>query len=1026
MRVRGKGPTNPAICFIGEAPGWQEDRAGECFVGKTGQELDRLLDCYGLPSRTDCYLTNVYKEYRGADYVYNAADLAADEPELLAELQRTQPRLIVPLGRHATRWLLGDVDMDGVHSIPYEIGICYACASNGSKVLVAGSQDKRLLDLDRVCQQSGLWLANIPSSKLASPSSRVYTDSRDDPHRGGSRSHMPERKMCPAGSFGDSYQGREQSTSQACSESLSLRASTDRREHIYLSDEQSSPLSDVRQTAGAREVCPSCGDALAKIVCFSIFHPAASFHSPELATYVVYGFSQLAKYLEGGIEPRILHDDPYPEPQYEEITDVSSLQSRLCGLPQGAPLAIDTEGYPHAPWSVQFASEPGTGYLIRANRGELLRQFGEYLARSRPTLIYHSALHDLSMMRVLGLPTDLPFEDTMVMAYLLQLEPQGLKALATRHANMAMQSYDEVMGDAGQLLAQEYLADLWDIETFYWQERNQAEFDRRKTEIWTDKKGKVQSGRRITKVPELAKTSLHKATQRALQSKNARKLWDNQTSDIEVAAYRQLGSMPEATLDLVDPAMAVHYGCRDADATVRVRPQLRRRVDDLGLGPVYQLELGTYPLIARMQFVGIRPDLDHFAALSTRLHDEIATIHTRLVGFTGSATFNANSGDQVADYLFDELGLESLKNTRSGRGSTNDKILEALERAYPELPVIADIRQYREVYKLKHTFVDRLPDFVHRWPFDGRVHATFRTTRVVTGRLAASDPNLLAMPKHGKFAKDFRRGWVPEPGHVFGSWDLSQAELRGAAHLSQDPVMLAIYRGEKRNPDGSMIDLHAVLGERIFGIPAQQQDESLHRLPMKEINFGYWMGQTAKGLVISLAKVGMRLSEDDAQRWLDEADALYVGAKPYKAAMIEHARKYGFVRCLSGRIRYIGGIRSTDARIREAAEREAFATPVQESAQLIAKHAETVLYNEILVPLWRQGRYIEPLLFIHDDLFLEFENEDLARDVHPMMVHAMTQSYTGLSVPIETEGTWGYSWCKAPKKGAEPGDMVKF
>jgi DNA polymerase-1 len=188
----------------------------------------------------------------------------------------------------------------------------------------------------------------------------------------------------------------------------------------------------------------------------------------------------------------------------------------------------------------------------------------------------------------------------------------------------------------------------------------------------------------------------------------------------------------------------------------------------MGLRDVYELELGTYPLIDRMSYVGIKPDLPHFAAMSEDLQFEIDALRTELCRTTGIADFNANSGDQVANYLFGSLGLEGYKRTSEGRYSTNDKVLEALEKEHPEIIDLQTIRSYREVYKLKNTFVDRIPDFVRRYPFDGRVHATFRTTSVVTGRLAASDPNLLAQPKHGQFAKRFRRGWIAADGHWLG------------------------------------------------------------------------------------------------------------------------------------------------------------------------------------------------------------------------------------------------------------------
>lgn len=410
---------------------------------------------------------------------------------------------------------------------------------------------------------------------------------------------------------------------------------------------------------------------------------------------------------------------------------------------------------------------------------------------------------------------------------------------------------------------------------------------------------------------------------------------------------------------------------------------------------------------------------------------EIADRQVKLEAETGIEGFNANSGDQVAHFLFEVLGLEGTKKTDSGtRYSTNDKILEALEHEHPDVPVLTTIRDVRELTKLKFTFVDQIPAFTHRWPFDERIHATFRTTRVVTGRLAASDPNLLAQPKHGQFAKRFRRGWVAEEGHLLAEWDLSQVELRVLAHLSQDPVMLAVYRGELRNPDGSRIDLHAALAERIFGVKPKDQDGSKHRLPAKAVNFGLPMGMTCHGLMIELRKNGLMLDEDDAQRWIDETMRLYKGVPRYQQGKIAEARRQGYVRCLSGRIRYIGGTQARDERIRAEAERFAFSTPIQEGAQWIMKRAEGVIWQEVCLHYQHERRYVEPLLQVHDALDFELEEDPrLAQEVHRRMVAVLTDGPPGFSVPIETSGDVGRNLCHYDPKDphAEPGrDMIAF
>ncbi len=864
MRVHGVGPVPCDLCFVGEAPGWQEDRVGRPFVGKTGTELDRYLTGDSLPTRAGVFLTNLYRQYMSKDYVYTAEDLAADEPELLTELARVRPRTIVTLGRHSTRYFLGDVDMDAVERIP--------------------------------------WLG-----------------------------------------------------------------------------------------AGRWE----------GITVYPIIHPAAGMHNPEMSPYVVAGFEALATFYQTGVPaPRRLYDDPYPEPNYAEVQTQSDLQRLRSNLREVTLLGVDTEGSPAHPWSVQCSTRPGGGVAI-VHTPQGLRpgrclglELGLHLARTRPRLVYHSALHDLGMMRALGLPDDLPFDDTMVMAYLLQLEPQDLKAGCLRHCNMRMQSYEDIMRDVDHRLTREWLRWVWEALSTFHREDQERAFEVEKAK-----------GRRIRALPKLPKSPFYRAVERCLTSKRPRALWGDQDDAVQAAGVRLLGPIPEPSLDRVDRQEAIRYGCRDADGTLRLREQLWPKIQSLGLEDVYHLEVATYPLIDRMQRIGLKPDLPQFARLSGALEMEIRRLKRTLEEVTGWESFNANSGDHVAELLFDRMGLEPLKMTRSGdRGSTNDKILEALERS-TALPVITDIRRYREFYKLKYTFVDQMPSYVNRWPYDGRIHTTFRTTRVVTGRLAATKPNVLAQPEHGSFADEFKRGWVAEEGHVLCSWDESQVELRVLAHLSQDPVMLGVYRGERRNPDGTPIDLHAALAERIFGVPPHRQSKSEHRLPAKAINFGIPMGMTKHGLMIELRKNGVDADEDTAQRWLDETLDLYRGVRVYMDQRIREAERDGRVRCLSGRLRYIGGIGSRDERIREEAERFAFSTPIQEGATWIMKQAEVRIWEAIKAH-WAAGRWVEPILQVHDRLDLECQ-EGLERELHRQMTTLMTIPPQGFSVPLAVEGAYG-------------------
>jgi hypothetical protein len=355
-------------------------------------------------------------------------------------------------------------------------------------------------------------------------------------------------------------------------------------------------------------------------------------------------------------------------------------------------------------------------------------------------------------------------EDTMLMAYELGVIPQGLKALAVRECAMPMMGYQEVLGDAQERHTLRYLNELWG--------RENARYQRMRDEDFRFQKDILK--RRIKVRPKLPKLPLMSAAERVLGSKDPYKLWNNQNDDVLAGAYKVMRSeVPEASLSDVDPEVAIRYAGRDPDATLRVAHQLLPRVRAMGLEPVYRLDLSTLPIIARMMDVGIKPDPEAFAKLSTLLDKELLVLQRKLADVTTWGDFNPNSGDQVAEYLYGVLGVEQQgKQTDSGRGSTNDKVLEALQRMYPEYPQIADIRSYREYHKLRWTFVERLPELVERWPFDQRIHCELMLNRTPSGRLAAKAPNLLAMPRMLRAA---RRLHVPVAGRI-----PSRAEGRGA------------------------------------------------------------------------------------------------------------------------------------------------------------------------------------------------------------------------------------------------------
>lgn len=285
-------------------------------------------------------------------------------------------------------------------------------------------------------------------------------------------------------------------------------------------------------------------------VIFPITNPAAGFRSPEVQAQVDWGFRELATFIAGDIQPRELFKDAHPNPTYIELDDPAVVKAMLH---EAENIYVDTEGRGDRPWSVQFAFQPGTAYLIRVSNEKALRAFFDALLKWQPRVNFHGSLYDFGILRallqLLKLPVDalyrFEFEDTQIMAYLLQLEPIGLKPNAVRHCNMVMQDYMEVLGDAQIRLSQDYLVRIFDIEQAKYEQRQHEEFERINRTPLIDPKTNLprrsKTGdiryRRISKPPALPKSDLHKAALRVLGSADPFKLWGDQREDIRVAAY---------------------------------------------------------------------------------------------------------------------------------------------------------------------------------------------------------------------------------------------------------------------------------------------------------------------------------------------------------------------------------------------------------------------------------------------------------------------------------------------------------
>jgi len=281
---------------------------------------------------------------------------------------------------------------------------------------------------------------------------------------------------------------------------------------------------------------------------FPTAHIAA--YTPDMQARVSYDFNCLKDVMYGeATEPRALFGDAFPEPTYIEVTDPKWLRCVLTGLSR---VYIDTEGHPDRVWSLQFAAQPGTAYLVRMENRPCLQAFMRWLLAERPRVVFHGSLHDLGIMRAILQACDLPvealyqirFDDTQIMAYLLQAEPVGLKPNCVRHCGMRMQDYNDVLGDAQIRLSQDYLIKIFDVEQARYRQRQvEARDETNRTPLLgkdgkpkRDKQGHVKF-HKTSVLPALPRTDLHKAAERVLRSARPFQLWQDQNEDIKVAAY---------------------------------------------------------------------------------------------------------------------------------------------------------------------------------------------------------------------------------------------------------------------------------------------------------------------------------------------------------------------------------------------------------------------------------------------------------------------------------------------------------
>jgi DNA polymerase-1 len=400
-----------------------------------------------------------------------------------------------------------------------------------------------------------------------------------------------------------------------------------------------------------------------------------------------------------------------------------------------------------------------------------------------------------------------------------------------------------------------------------------------------------------------------------------------------------------------------------------------------------ELELPLVPVLADMEWDGVTIDIPLFARVSNELARDLQTLEQKIAASAG-ASVNLNSPKQLGTLLFEKLQLPVLKKTKTG-ASTDAEVLEQLAAMGHEVPQL--IMEYREVQKLKSTYVDLLPAEVH--PATGRIHTSYHQTGASTGRLSSSDPNLQNIPVRTRRGQEIRRGFIPREGWRFIAADYSQIELRLLAHFSEDERFIAAFRAGR--------DIHRETAALIFGIP-EAQVTSEQRSRAKTINFGTIYGQGPFALSKQLD-----ISQEEAKAFIEAYFARFPSVRGYLDRMVQQARELGYVETLAGRRRYIPEIKDKSFNTRAFGERIATNTPLQGSAADLIKRGMISLHASLL----RHKHRARLLLQVHDELVLEAPPEEI--DAVAALVKAEMESAAVLRVPLIVDVGVGDNWLDA-------------
>jgi DNA polymerase I len=449
----------------------------------------------------------------------------------------------------------------------------------------------------------------------------------------------------------------------------------------------------------------------------------------------------------------------------------------------------------------------------------------------------------------------------------------------------------------------------------------------------------------------------------------------------------------QTTMDNVAVEKAAPYAAADVAVTERLRQVFDPEVEAAGLGQIMtEIEMPLVEVLTDMELVGVAIDVPWLQKLSTTMHGKLGELQTGIYE-EAKHPFNINSTQQLGNVLFEELGLPGRKRTQTGY-STDREVLDKLRGLHP---IVDMVIEYRQLVKLKNTYIDALPLLVRR--DTGRVHTNFNQCVAATGRLSSSQPNLQNIPIRTEIGRDVRKAFIADNSSkhrlfdeesVLLAADYSQIELRLLAHMARDERLINAFE--------QGLDIHTATAAEVMGVPVEKVDPDSRRLA-KTINFGVLYGMGSYGLARDTG-----LTQEEAAKFIDLYWSRYPAVRAYMDNVLKSGRELGYVSTMLGRRRYMPELKSRNGGLRMQAERMAINAPVQGTAADIIKIAMNRLHNR----LREEGFKGRMLLQVHDELLFEVPKSEIERIV-PVVTETM-EGAMELDVPLKVEAKWGTNW----------------